>query len=60
MPVTIRDDGGFDWGLLGLLGLFGLYRPRSGHRHTRVSERYDDRSDERYEERRPPVRRDEL
>ena len=45
MSVVVREDGGFEWGLLGLLGLlglFGLYRGRDGYRRTVHSERYDD------------------
>jgi hypothetical protein len=45
MSVAVREEGGFDWGLLGLLGLlglFGLYRPRDRYSRTVHSERYDD------------------
>jgi hypothetical protein len=45
MSVAVREEGGFDWGLLGLLGLlglFGLYRGRDRYRSTVHSERYDE------------------
>jgi MYXO-CTERM domain-containing protein len=55
MSVAVRQENdGFDWGLLGLLGLFGLfglYRRRDGMRHTVHSE-------QRYEDGRPPLRRE--
>ncbi|HEX8526597.1 WGxxGxxG-CTERM domain-containing protein [Allosphingosinicella sp.] len=43
--VSIRNEGGFDWGLLGLLGLLGLFGLRSSigsSRHVVHSDRYDD------------------
>lgn len=45
MSVALRQEDGFDWGLLGLLGLFGLLgltgRRRGGYQHVVQAERVD-------------------